>query len=150
VLVILFLLFLFNRTPISDTNKKCHVGISYWCNAVQVVLWKFLKLCGALIQGTRGTSGFIIVKTWYRTLFCATSMQFTSNCFHNLHFIILPYMASWLPLWSSGLVSGQSSWLQIQMSQVWFLVLPDFLKSSGSGTGPTEPREHNWRATWMK
>jgi len=36
------------------------------------------------------------------------------------------------PLWSSG----QSFWLQIQRSRVRSLALPDFLSSSGSGTGP--------------
>jgi hypothetical protein len=36
-----------------------------------------------------------------------------------------------LPLWSSG----QSSWLQIQRYLVRFPTLPDFLRSSGSGTG---------------
>jgi len=36
------------------------------------------------------------------------------------------------PLWSSG----QSFWLQIQRSRVRFPALPDFLSSSGSGTGP--------------
>jgi hypothetical protein len=41
------------------------------------------------------------------------------------------------PLWSSG----QSFWLQIQRSRVRFPVLPDFLSSSGSGTGSTQPRE---------
>ena len=53
------------------------------------------------------------------------------------------------PLWSSG----QSFWLQIQRSRVRSPALPDFLSSSGSGTGssqPREPREVNWRATWMK
>ena len=40
-------------------------------------------------------------------------------------------------LWSSG----QSFWLQIQRSWVRFLALPDFLSSSGSGTGSTQPRE---------
>jgi ribosomal protein L37E len=47
------------------------------------------------------------------------------------------------PLWSSG----QSSWLQIRR--------PGFdsrhyqkKKSSGSGTGSTQPREYNWGATW--
>jgi hypothetical protein len=43
------------------------------------------------------------------------------------------------PLWSSG----QSSWLQIQRSQVRSPVLPDSLKSSGSGTGSAQPREDN-------
>jgi hypothetical protein len=50
------------------------------------------------------------------------------------------------PLWSSG----QSFWLQIQRSRVRFQALPDFLRNSGSGTGSTQPREGNWRATWNK
>ena len=44
-----------------------------------------------------------------------------------------------LPLWSSG----QSLWLQIQRSRVRFPALPDFLSSSGSVTGSTQPREVN-------
>ena len=40
-------------------------------------------------------------------------------------------------LWSSG----QSLWLQIQRSRVRSPALPDFLSSSGSGTGSTQPRE---------
>ena len=43
------------------------------------------------------------------------------------------------PLWSSG----QSFWLQIQRSRVRSPALPDFLSSSGSGTGSTQPREVN-------
>jgi hypothetical protein len=38
-------------------------------------------------------------------------------------------------LWSSG----QSSWLQIQRSRVLFPALQVFLRSSGSGTGSTQP-----------
>ena len=41
------------------------------------------------------------------------------------------------PLWSSG----QSFWLLIQRSRVRSSALPDFLCSSGSGTGSTQPRE---------
>ena len=41
------------------------------------------------------------------------------------------------PLWSSG----QRFWLQMQRSRVRFPALPDFLSSSGSGTGSTQPRE---------
>jgi hypothetical protein len=43
------------------------------------------------------------------------------------------------PLWSSG----QSSWLQIQRTRV----RPDFLRSSGSGTGSSQPCEDNRGAT---
>ena len=56
------------------------------------------------------------------------------------------YIYIWPPLWSSG----QSFWLQIQRSRVRSPALPDFLSSSVSGTGSTQPREVNWGATWMK
>jgi hypothetical protein len=42
------------------------------------------------------------------------------------------------PLWSSG----QSSWLQIHRFRVRFPVLPDFLRSGGSGTGSTQLRSY--------
>jgi hypothetical protein len=79
------------------------------------------------------------------------------------------------PLWSSG----QSSWLQngencascevrtefiyvmqkkvdrlcglvVRVPGYRFPALLDFLGSSGSGTGPTQPRVYNWGATWKK
>jgi hypothetical protein len=46
--------------------------------------------------------------------------------------------------------SGRSSWLQIQRFRVRFPALPVFLRSSSSGTGSTQLREYNWRATWKK
>jgi hypothetical protein len=36
-----------------------------------------------------------------------------------------------------------SSWPQIQRSRVRFPALPNFFRSSGSGSGSTEPREDN-------
>jgi hypothetical protein len=44
-----------------------------------------------------------------------------------------------LPLWSRG----HSSSLQIQRSRVRFPTLQDYLRSGGSGTGSTQPREDN-------
>jgi hypothetical protein len=34
--------------------------------------------------------------------------------------------------------------------RVRFPALPDFLRSSGSGTGSTQPREYNGGAAWKK
>jgi hypothetical protein len=60
------------------------------------------------------------------------------------------HVTSWNKFWLSNYgeqpllwSTGQSSWLQIQGSQVWFPALPDFLRSGGSGTGSTQPREYN-------
>ena len=55
----------------------------------------------------------------------------------NGFILILYYLHLGPPLWSSG----QSFWLQIQRPRVRFPALPDFLSSSGSGTGSTQPRE---------
>jgi hypothetical protein len=43
------------------------------------------------------------------------------------------------PLWCSG----QSYWLQIQRTRVRFREQPDLLRSSGSGTGSSQPRVYN-------
>ena len=61
---------------------------------------------------------------------------------HGLLYIkknIYIYIYIYIYIWSSG----QSFWLQIQRSRVRFPALPDFLSSSGSGTGSTQPREVN-------
>jgi hypothetical protein len=38
--------------------------------------------------------------------------------------------------------SGQTSWLLTRMSRGQFPALPDFLSSSESGMGSTQPHEH--------
>jgi hypothetical protein len=83
-------------------------------------------------------------------------------CLTEYHSVFLLYLAGCLrffknsisytvwyrrpPPWSIG----QSSWLQIQRSRVRIPALPHFLRSGGSGTGSTQPREDNWGATWME
>jgi hypothetical protein len=54
-----------------------------------------------------------------------------------------PFLLNVLPFRPPLCSSGQSSWLQIQRSRVRFLALRDFLRSSGSGTASTQPREDN-------
>jgi hypothetical protein len=53
-----------------------------------------------------------------------------------------PDIATDISMWSSG----QSSCLYPE-ARVRFPALPE-KKSSGSGTGSTQPREYNWGATW--
>jgi hypothetical protein len=59
------------------------------------------------------------------------------NLCHNYIMLIL-YNIKSTPL----PYSGESSWLKFQRSRVRFPVLPDFLSTSASGTGSTQPREH--------
>jgi hypothetical protein len=70
-------------------------------------------------------------------VFCCNSVKSLKLFFFRLEEIIGP------PLWSSG----QCSWLQIQTSRVRFPALPDFVRSGGSGSGSTQPREDNCGAT---
>jgi hypothetical protein len=50
-------------------------------------------------------------------------------------------------VWCSWLMAAPVWWSEFQTSRVLFLALPDFLTSSGSGMGSTQPREDNCRAT---
>jgi hypothetical protein len=87
------------------------------------------------------------VTTQTATLYLASYKSWRSK---HPHFACTSFLGTsrnyWPPLWSSG----QSFWVQIQRSRVWFLALPGFLRSRGSRTGSTQPREDNWGATWMK
>ena len=78
-------------------------------------------------------------------MLCCAMLCYVKLCYVTLRYIILYYIRLYCvvfyiilyPLWSSG----QSFWLQIQRSRVRSAAIPDFLSSSGSGTGSTQPRE---------
>jgi hypothetical protein len=67
------------------------------------------------------------------------STQVPFSVFNNFKILILNFR---LYDCLCGLVV-KSFWLQIQRSRVRFSALPDFLTSRGSGTGSTQPRDHN-------
>jgi hypothetical protein len=81
-------------------------------------------------------SAFSCISTQILRLFTLSPPSFSLYvCIHE-----------WSPRWSSS----QNSWLQTQESRVRFQTLSDFLRSSGSGTGSTQPREAKWGATRKK
>jgi hypothetical protein len=98
-----------------------------------------------------------LVLVFHNQCWHASEMRKMSYSFSNCTSVVRVYFISvtlmrnmkaimgdmWPPLWSSG----QSSWLQIQRP-LRFPAQPNFLRSSGSGTGSTQPREDNWDATW--
>jgi hypothetical protein len=65
--------------------------------------------------------------------------KFINGLPENTNLVAIPN--SMPPLWSGG----HTSWLQSQRSRVRFPALPDFMTSSKSGTGCTQPREDKIR-----
>ena len=83
------------------------------------------------IMRVKGKSDIIDIIEKKRLLWCGHIKRIPEERISKL-------IMDWIPpLWSSG----QSFWLQIQRSRVRSPALPDFLSSSGSGTGSTQPRE---------
>ena len=100
-----------------------------------------MKLMSSGLMGKKqlhlslSASEWVVIVIWL-LLFLAI-IYFNSGVFCK--YLLMLRLNSRPPLWSSG----QSFWLQIQRSRVRFPALPDFLSSSGSGTGSTQPREVN-------
>jgi hypothetical protein len=64
-------------------------------------------------------------------------MKYVKQC--RISIFVEPEFLMGPPLWSSG----HSFWLKIQRSRVRFPALQGFLRSRGSETGSTQPREGN-------
>jgi hypothetical protein len=76
-----------------------------------------------------------------------------SSCLHNGDVLCFLWGTNWIyicyveekrpPMWSEFLATDPEV-------LVWFPELPDFLRSSGSVTESTQPREYNRGAIWKK
>jgi hypothetical protein len=81
-------------------------------------------------------SSLFISVSMKREVWCTRLYYFTCDKCTVIEENVFMLRWRWPPLWSSG----QSSWLRIQRSLVRLPALPDFLRSSGSGTGSTQPQ----------
>jgi hypothetical protein len=134
-----FMLFLYLNVPVLKCwltwkNLQCHWLMTYFCCCLLMSLHCWIMVVVRL----QDKPGF----------FQYFTLSFTQKILGNwkLYDFVKCYLIKRPPLWSCG----QSSWLQIQRSRVRFPALPDFLRSSESGTGSTQPREDNWGATWVE
>ena len=105
----------------------CHLSIAF-CSHEQV------KKCAGSQDFMTSTDKITRLLVSYAVYDCGSHQRFDKilSCRRN----------SRPPLWSSG----QSFWLQIQRSRVRSPALPDFLSSSVSGTGSTQPCEFKLRS----
>ena len=103
-------------------------GLCQWKISSDIIGNRTCDLPECSLKQTRNTGWKYITE-----LFLFSMLLINSSLIINL---------SIYALWSSG----QSFWLQIQRSRVRSLTLPDFLNSSGSGTGSTQPREVKLRS----
>jgi hypothetical protein len=104
----------------SSTLYNLNCTKNGWMNHIFLLLVSIDRLCGLVVR----VPGY---RTEMYCVFCEVRTEF------------ICYVEESRPLlWSNGQV------------RVRFPALPDFLRSSESGTESTQPREYNWGATWKK
>ena len=130
--------------------KFCSEALLMWNMIFQATVTFVLSVRPSVRMEELSSHWTGLHEIWYLSIFpkCIEKIQVYFMADKNeRHFTLRPiYMFDRPPLWSGG----QSFWLQIQRSRLRFPALPDFLTSSGSGTGSTQPREVNWGTTWIK
>jgi hypothetical protein len=77
------------------------------------------------------------------TVGCTGSPVTLARVYRGIFYVdSLIYWGVMLPE-TASVVRGQNSWLEAQRSLIRFPALPEFLRSSRSGTGSTQPCEYN-------
>jgi hypothetical protein len=127
--------------PLSYTVPWDHTSCQYRTQFLVLTLRaSIVQFLGITLRANIVHSSMGSHSCQYRTQFLVLTLRAniaqSSLC---SHFVPISYSSlGRQPLWSSG----QSSWLLTQRSWILFPVLPDFLSSSRSGTGSTQPCEH--------
>jgi hypothetical protein len=125
----------------SFTSMNVLKHAQYWAGKRPHILKQMKEMTSSPNNPLPATDEISHFVTWMFVM----SVKPFENSMGSLYHLL--YKLFWPPLWSSG----QSSWLLIQRFRVRFPALPDFfLRSTGSGTGSTQPREDNWGAIWKE
>jgi hypothetical protein len=133
-------------THLKNKNVNYLLLSTYIILSIRALHLNILCLTGTSVRKKILLSKLFILQLWGWRRYVPPKRDLTFNRLDGVIFQKTILKIFNFSLWSSG----QSSWLQILRSRVRFPVIPDFLRSSGSGTGSTQPREDNWGATWME
>jgi hypothetical protein len=86
----------------------------------------------------------------FSNLFSVLRLSFTSLIRMSPLIRIIDDTAFYESTYSASVVWWSELLVTDPEVRVLFPALPDFLRSCGSGTVSTQPREYNWGATWKK
>jgi hypothetical protein len=128
------------RAKMHSCWDRFYIVFQVWVNnfAYEIGSGKIISLESSLVMWE------FSLRTW--SLACCLRLYFVILKAHT-RFLCLIYS----PLILYGIVVSVSGYRsRIQISRFRVRTLADFLRSSGFGTGCTQPNEDNWVTTWIK
>jgi hypothetical protein len=134
--------------PACANGRKDGRAVStVWITTLRTFRALFAAWRPVTVTNTTSTGCFVVAccQTTFRSpLECSLSKSISSHAWRRIshHDYFGLRFCSRPPLWCSG----HNSWLQTQRSRIRFPALLDFLSSSGSITGSTQPHEDKWGA----
>ena len=129
--------YLRKKLYITENTKQCSYTVKPTYNGNFVGRFHLIQALEVWILGRVKVSFLIHISRMARSLF---KTDLTASIMQTVCVLDCKSHKSCV---NEGRSSGQSFWQQIQRSRVRFPALPYFLRSSGSGTGSTQPREVN-------